>query len=149
MQLILITGLAGSGKSVALNVLEDSGCYYVDNLPARLLPQVVEFVSAAGHARAAISIDVRDEAARAGLPAQIAELRRRGVELKVLFLEASDDVLIRRYEDRRRRHPMPAGSVGESIEQERRLLEDLKLFQDQGAHLSAIMKAGAFHKLRL
>ena len=59
MQLILITGLSGSGKSVALNVLEDSGYYYVDNLPAKLLPQTVDFLAAAGHPRVALSIELR------------------------------------------------------------------------------------------
>ncbi|MGH8632799.1 MAG: RNase adapter RapZ, partial [Burkholderiales bacterium] len=68
MQLILITGLSGSGKSVALNVLEDSGYYYVDNLPARLLPQTVGYLAGAGHPRVALSVELRSPEALAELP---------------------------------------------------------------------------------
>lgn len=127
MQLILITGLSGSGKSVALNVLEDSGYYYVDNLPARLLPQVVEFLAAAGHPRAALSVDVRGDDGLAALPAQLAEFKRRGVDARVLFLEAKTDTLIKRFSETRRRHPFSDGrlTLTECIERERRLLADL------------------------
>ena len=124
MQLILITGLSGSGKSVALNVLEDSGYYYVDNLPARLLPEVVRFLAAAGHPRVAVGIDARDHEALADLPARFAEFRRRGVDPRVLFLEAKTDTLIKRFSETRRRHPLSDGrlTLTECIERERELL---------------------------
>jgi RNase adapter protein RapZ len=127
MQLILITGLSGSGKSVALNVLEDSGYYYVDNLPAPLLPEVVEFLAGAGHPRAALSVDVRGGDALTALPAQFAGFRRRGIDLRVLFLEAKTDALIKRYSETRRRHPLSDGklTLTECIERERELLADL------------------------
>ena len=127
MQLILITGLSGSGKSVALNVLEDSGYYYVDNLPARLLPEVVEFLAAAGHPRAVVSIDVPGEEALAALPAQLAEFKRRGIDVRVLFLEAKTDTLIKRFSETRRRHPLSDGklTLTECIERERGLLAGL------------------------
>ncbi len=127
MQLILVTGLSGSGKSVALNALEDSGYYYVDNLPATLLPDVARFLEAAGQPRVVVSIDVRGGGALAALPAQLAELKRRGVDLRVLFLEAKTDTLIKRFSETRRRHPLSDGSLTltECIERERGLLADL------------------------
>ena len=124
MQLILITGLSGSGKSVALNVLEDSGYYYVDNLPAKLLPQTVEFLAAAGHPRVALSVELRDAAALAELPQKIADFLRQGHDARVLFLEAKADTLIKRFSETRRRHPLSDGrlTLPECIERERDLL---------------------------
>jgi UPF0042 nucleotide-binding protein len=124
MQLILITGLSGSGKSVALNVLEDGGYYYVDNLPAKLLPQTVEFLAAAGHPRVALSVELRDAEALAGLPQKIAGFRSQGHDVRVLFLEAKADTLIKRFSETRRRHPLSDGrlTLPECIERERELL---------------------------
>ena len=123
MQLILVSGLSGSGKSIALNVLEDGGYYCVDNLPATLLLEVVDFLAEAGHDRAAVSIDARS-AAVPELPAYIAQLRGRGVDCRVLYLEATANALLRRFSETRRRHPL-AGSgltLSEAIERERGLL---------------------------
>ena len=127
MKLILITGLSGSGKSVALNVLEDSGYYYVDNLPARLLPEVVRFLAQAGHPRAAVSIDVRDRDALADLPARLAEFRQHGIEPSMLFLEANTETLIKRFSETRRRHPLSDSglTLTECIGRERDLLAGL------------------------
>ena len=123
MQLILVSGLSGSGKSIALNVLEDSGYYCVDNLPATLLLEVVDFLAEAGHDRAAVSVDARS-AAVAALPENIAKLRSRGVDCRVLYLEANSPTLLRRFSETRRRHPL-AGSgltLSEAIGRERALL---------------------------
>ena len=106
MQLILITGLSGSGKSVALNVLEDSGYYYVDNLPLQLLQQTVEVLAASRQERAALSINLRSARELAGLPGQLADFRKRGHDVRVLFLEAKTDTLIKRFSETRRRHPL-------------------------------------------
>jgi UPF0042 nucleotide-binding protein len=127
MQLILITGLSGSGKSVALNVLEDAGFYYVDNLPARLLPQTVGFLAGAGHPRAALSIELRSAEALAELPRQLADFRARGHDVRVLFLEAKTDTLIKRFSETRRRHPLSddGRTLTECIERERALLAGL------------------------
>ena len=127
MQLILITGLSGSGKSVALNVLEDAGFYYVDNLPARLLPQTVGFLAGAGHPRAALSIELRSAEVLAELPRQLADFRTRGHDVRVLFLEAKTDTLIKRFSETRRRHPLSDGglTLTECIERERALLAGL------------------------
>jgi RNase adapter protein RapZ len=127
MQLILITGLSGSGKSVALNVLEDGGYYYVDNLPAQLLTQTVEFLAAAGHPRVAISVELRDATALADLPTKIMEFRRQNHDVRVLFLEAKADTIIKRFSETRRRHPLSDGrlTLPECIERERELLADI------------------------
>jgi len=123
VQLILVSGLSGSGKSIALKVLEDSGSYCVDNLPATLLLEVVDFLAEAGHDRAAVSVDARS-AAVAALPENIAKLRSRGVDCRVLYLEANSPTLLRRFSETRRSHPL-AGSgltLSEAIERERTLL---------------------------
>lgn len=122
MQLVLVSGLSGSGKSIALRVLEDGGYYCVDNLPANLLMETVDFLAEAGHDRAAVSIDARS-AALPALPEHIEELRRRGVDCRVLYLEANTATLLRRFSETRRRHPL-AGTLtlGEAIERERQLL---------------------------
>lgn len=132
MQLILITGLSGSGKSVALHVLEDSGFYHIDNLPARLLPEAVDFLMTAGHPRAAISLELRGSEALTDLPRRIADFKRRGLDVRILFLEAKPETLIKRFSETRRRHPLSdAGlTLPECIERERALLSPLA----DGAH---------------
>ena len=123
MQLVLVSGLSGSGKSIALRVLEDGGYYCVDNLPANLLMETVDFLAEAGHDKAAVSIDGRS-AALPALPRHIEELRARGVDCRVLYLEANPGTLLRRFSETRRRHPL-AGSgktLAEAIERERQLL---------------------------
>ena len=123
MQLILVSGLSGSGKSIALKVLEDSGSYCVDNLPATLLLEVVDFLAEAGHERAAVSVDARS-AAVAALPENIAKLRSRGVDCRVLYLEANSPTLLRRFSETRRSHPLASSglTLSEAIERERTLL---------------------------
>jgi UPF0042 nucleotide-binding protein len=123
MKLVLVSGLSGSGKSIALNVLEDASHYCVDNLPATLLLEVVDFLADAGHDKAAISVDARS-AALAALPEHLAALRSRGVDCRVLYLEAGTPALLRRFSETRRRHPLAGASrsLSEAIEQERTLL---------------------------
>jgi RNase adapter protein RapZ len=126
MQLVLVSGLSGSGKSIALHVLEDGGFYCVDNLPATLLLEVVDFLAEAGHERAAVSVDARS-AALASLPEHVARLRSRGVDCRVLFLEATTQALLRRFSETRRRHPLAGAglTLSEAIERERGLLADV------------------------
>ncbi len=127
MQLILVTGLSGSGKSVALNVLEDSGYHYVDNLPLPLLRQTVIHLAGTGQERVALSIDIRHPEALAGLPAELADFRTIGHDVRVLFLEAKTDTLIKRFSETRRRHPLADDklTLTECIERERELLADI------------------------
>jgi UPF0042 nucleotide-binding protein len=125
MRVILVTGMSGSGKSVALNVLEDIGYYCVDNLPANLLVQVVESLAQSGYVRVAVSVDVRSGRTLEQLPGSIAELRQREVDLRVLFLDAKTDTLVKRFSETRRRHPLSDESqtLGEAIRTERELLQ--------------------------
>ncbi len=123
MQLVLVSGMSGSGKSIALTVLEDAGYYCVDNLPAALLAEVVRFLSEAGHAHVAVSVDARSVALSA-LPERLAELRARGIDSRLLYLEASQQSLLRRFSETRRRHPLAGQglTVAEAIEREREML---------------------------
>ena len=117
-----MSGLSGSGKSIALKVLEDAGYYCVDNLPATLLLEVVDFLRDAGHERVAVSVDARS-AALAALPERIARLKERGVDCRVLYLEANTPALLRRFSETRRRHPLGGQqTLPEAIERERALL---------------------------
>jgi RNase adapter protein RapZ len=127
MQLIIVTGLSGSGKSVALKALEDSAYYTSDNLPALLLPALVDFLRGAGYARVAVSIDARSGDTLGDLPQQVAELKSRNIDVRVLFLDAKTDTLIKRFSETRRRHPLGDGdlTVAECIAKERGLLEDI------------------------
>ncbi len=127
MQLILITGLSGSGKSVALNVLEDTGFYCVDNLPVKLLPDLISFLDGSGYERVALSIDVRSGKTLADLPQQMARLHSSGFDIKVLFLEAKTETLIKRFSETRRRHPLSEGdlTLPECIARERERLGDI------------------------
>lgn len=127
MQLVLITGMSGSGKSVALNALEDLGYYCVDNLPVKLLPELVMFLSQTGYSLVALSIDVRSGDGLKTLPESYTALRAAGTDVKILFIDAKDGTLIQRFSETRRRHPL--GDVGrtlpESIARERELLEEV------------------------
>ena len=135
MQLFLISGLSGSGKSIALKVLEDSGYYCVDNLPVELLPALMSHLDQAGYKRIAVSIDVRSGNSVKQLPQQIEQLKHNGVDVHLLFLEAQTDTLVKRYSESRRRHPlsdaMPLANgkqgltLPECVQQERELLADI------------------------
>lgn len=127
MQLIIVTGLSGSGKSVALKALEDSAYYTSDNLPALLLPSLVDFLRNAGYAHVAVSIDARSGDTLGQLPGLVADLKSRSVDVRVLFLDAKTDTLLKRFSETRRRHPLGDGSltVAECITRERELLADI------------------------
>lgn len=125
MELTVVSGLSGAGKSIALGVLEDSGYYVVDNLPATLLTHVIDHLGAAGHSRVAISVDARS-AALADLGENIRSLRARGIECRVIFLQADADTLLRRYSETRRRHPLSGElTLAEAIARERTMLESV------------------------
>jgi UPF0042 nucleotide-binding protein len=126
MQLIIVTGLSGSGKSIALKALEDSGYYCVDNLPATLLPETAQHLVNAGQTRIAVSIDTRSSTLEA-LPEIICSLRAQAIDVQVLFLESNTETLVKRFSETRRRHPLSSGSItlAESIRLEREMLEQL------------------------
>ncbi len=127
MQLVIITGLSGSGKSIALKVLEDSGYYCVDNLPAQLLRETVDFLRNSGSQRVAISIDVRSGSSLAHLPEQLEQMKSSVLETHIVFLDAKAETLVKRFSETRRRHPLAKDdrTLIESIELERELLENV------------------------
>jgi RNase adapter protein RapZ len=131
MQLIIVTGLSGSGKSIVLKALEDSGYYCIDNLPATLLPQISQHLDTkdadtAPQDRVAISIDTRS-AALETLPDNIAQLKTQGIAVQVIFLESNVETLVKRFSETRRRHPLSdeETTLAESIQHERDLLAQL------------------------
>lgn len=107
LEVVLITGMAGSGKSVALHALEDAGYYCVDNLPPELLAAFVALEHQHHGNRIAIAMDVRSATALPLVPQQLKRLRSEGVVVHSLFLDATTDTLIRRFSETRRRHPSP------------------------------------------
>ena len=127
MQLIVISGLSGSGKSIALAALEDSGYYCVDNLPANLLQEVTVYLRDSAHPRVAVSIDARSHDTLPLLPQQLADLRRQEMDVHLLFLEAKTDTLVKRFSETRRRHPLSdnRSTLPECIELEREMLREI------------------------
>jgi len=134
-RIVLITGLSGAGKSTATKALEDLGFFCIDNLPAVLLPKVLELVSHGTSdevERLAIVVDAREGRFLDSTPAALEEVRREGHQLDVVFLDCADDALMRRFSETRRRHPSsPDGSVQEGIAEERRRLGQLRDLADQ------------------
>jgi UPF0042 nucleotide-binding protein len=126
IQLILISGLSGSGKSIALNALEDAGFFCVDNLPAALLNDALALYAEHG-GRIAISIDTRSPASLTVLPSKMAILKANGIDVRLLYLEAKHEVLVKRFSETRRRHPLSHTglTVAECIYKERELLEHI------------------------
>jgi UPF0042 nucleotide-binding protein len=127
MQIVLVSGLSGSGKSIAIAVLEDVGYYCVDNLPLAMLQPLVEYLKQEGHTRIAIAIDARSSASFAHLPDIADALRAQGADLRVVFLEAKTLTLVKRFSETRRRHPLSSESVSlqEAIQLEREMLADV------------------------
>jgi RNase adapter protein RapZ len=139
MRVVLITGISGSGKSIALNTLEDDGFYCIDNLPSRFLHEIITSLQEAGHERIAVAIDARSGESIQDLRQLANGLGRYGQDVKIIFLNARTDVLIQRYSESRRRHPMSvlpdaeaSMTLSEAIEKERELMGDL---QDAGVVL--------------
>lgn len=131
MQIAVVTGLSGAGKSTVLNALEDLGFYCVDNLPLPLIPKFLELLRVASETdKVGLGIDVRAGEFLAEARAMIPELRRGGHRVEVLFLEAPEDVLVRRFSQTRRRHPL-AGELREGIQRERELVADLRDLADK------------------
>src|SRR5690349_17690680 len=128
-EFLVVTGLSGAGGSTAASIFEDLGWFVIDNLPPALIPKVAE-LAATNAETDRIALVVWTSPFLTELLPAIDALRETGASTKVLFLEASDEVLIRRYEDKRRRHPVAGGGVAESIERERELLDPVKARAD-------------------
>jgi UPF0042 nucleotide-binding protein len=146
LDVTIITGMSGAGRSEAANVLEDLGFFVIDNLPPALIGKVAELARGGGRPnRYALVVDVRSGMFLDELRSALAELRTGGVSSRILFLDASDDALVRRYEATRRRHPLSdTERVSDGIARERDLLEELK------GEADIIVDTGSFnvHQLR-
>ena len=127
MQLILISGLSGSGKSVALNLLEDSGYYCVDNLPVVMLTVLVRMLKEENTRKVAVAVDARSGHGIELLPEKLRKLAEDGVDPTFLFLHSNDETLLKRYSESRRRHPLASAgqTLEEAIRSEREMLEPL------------------------
>ena len=135
LRLIIVSGLSGSGKSVVLHVLEDLGYYCIDNLPAGLLISAVEEVRGASESsmRLAVGVDARNHAANLDvLPDLLRKLRTQGIDTDIIFLHASDETLLQRYRESRRRHPLAelGMQLRAAIESERAILAEIELSAD-------------------
>lgn len=124
MQLVLLSGVSGSGKSVALKALEDAGYFCVDNLPADLIGALADYASERNEPKVAISADARSRESLGRLPEIVDRERKRGTDVRVIFLDANDQSLVRRFSETRRPHPLAGEerTLPEAIAEERRVL---------------------------
>ena len=131
-EFVVITGLSGAGRSQAANVLEDLGWFVIDNLPASLIDKVAELATAPGSTIGRVALVVGARTDPGETSAALSHLRSTGARVRVLFLDASDEVLVRRYTDTRRRHPLAdgTGGVAGTVERERAALETIKAEAD-------------------
>ena len=129
MRFVIVTGMSGGGKSIALKMLEDAGFYCVDNLPVSLIDKFVELISVPGQVldRIALGLDVRSDQSFEGVTETLDRLRREGYCFEILFMDASDEVLMKRYKETRRVHPLsPDGRVEDGISRERTVLNEIR-----------------------
>ncbi len=140
--LVIVSGMSGSGKSVALNTFEDLGYYCVDNLPAELLPEFVRRMLANDYPpeKIAVGIDARSLGDPADVPDALSQVGALGLDPKLLFFETSDDILLRRYADTRRRHPLShlGLALADAISLERQALKPLRQIADNVINTSAL-----------
>lgn len=135
MELLIVTGMSGAGKSQAANVLEDIGYYCVDNIPPAIIPSFVELSARSGDLlnKMAIVTDIRGGVLFSEIEQVLNSLKNNSVDYKILFLDASDDVLIRRYKENRRRHPMADAenmSLSAAVKKEREMLKKIRFMSD-------------------
>lgn len=131
MNLLIVSGLSGAGKSVAMNALEDIGFFCIDNVPAELLPSITAFSKAGDNQlkRVALSMDVRGCHTSEQIEQALHQLDEQGIEYEILFIDAPDDVLMRRYSETRRRHPISIAegiSTREALAKERQILQPFR-----------------------
>ena len=146
LRLIIITGLSGAGKSWTIKCFEDMGYYCVDNLPTTLIPTFAELCAHSTRriGRIALGVDIREREYLHSVVEVLGELRGAGYLTEVLFLEASEEALVRRYHETRRRHPVSSGSLLDGIREERKLLANLRELADRVIDTSQI----TVHELR-
>ena len=135
MELLIVTGMSGAGKSQAANALEDMGYYCVDNIPPAIIPSFVELSARSGDLlnKMAIVTDIRGGVLFSEIEQVLSNLKNNSVAYKILFLDAADDVLIRRYKENRRRHPMADAenmSLSAAVKKEREMLKKIRFMSD-------------------
>jgi UPF0042 nucleotide-binding protein len=140
MRIVLITGISGSGKSVALNVLEDAGYYCVDNLPPPLLPKLIDNLLDQGTDRVAVAVDARSAESLVELPITIKQLKDQGHDVKVMFLTSNTHSLVARFSETRRSHPLSHQLRPNENPAARRTL--IECILEERERLSAIEKLG-------
>ena len=129
MRFVVVTGMSGGGKSITLKMLEDMGFYCVDNLPVPLIEKFLELIVTPGSeiTKVALGLDVRADQSFNDVQKVLEQLKAEGYSFEVLFIDASDAVLIKRYKETRRVHPLsPEGRIEDGVERERKILEDMK-----------------------
>jgi len=129
MRFVVVTGMSGGGKSTALRMLEDAGFYCVDNLPVPLIEKFVELIAVPGSevSKVALGLDVRVDQPFEDAQKVLEKLKENGYNFEILFMEAGDQVLLKRYKETRRMHPLtPDGRVEDGIAKERKILEDIR-----------------------
>lgn len=142
MRFVVVTGMSGGGKLTAVRFLEDMGYYCVDNLPVRLIDPFMELVSAPGSDvdKVVLGLDVRADKSFDNVEQVLAALKKKGYKYEILFMDASDEVLIKRYKETRRQHPVsPTGRVEDGIAQERKILEQIKKEADYVIDTSGLL----------
>ena len=142
MRFVVVTGMSGSGKLTAIHFMEDLGYYCVDNLPVRLIDPFMQLVSAPGSDidKVVLGLDVRADKSFDNVEQVLAALKRKGYKYEILFMDASDEVLIKRYRETRRAHPVgPTGRVEDGIAQERKILEQIKADADYVIDTSGLL----------
>ena len=142
MRFVVVTGMSGGGKLTAIRFLEDMGYYCVDNLPVRLIDPFMELVSAPGSDvdKVVLGLDVRADKSFDNVEQVLAALKEKGYKYEILFMDASDEVLIKRYKETRRQHPVcPSGRVEDGIAQERKILEQIKKDADYVIDTSGLL----------
>ena len=129
MRFVVVTGMSGGGKSTALKMLEDAGFYCVDNLPLSLVEKFVELISMPNSeiSKVVLGLDVRSDQSFRDATRVLKQLKGRGYQFEILFMDANDSVLIKRYKETRRIHPLAAdGRLEDGVKKERRVLNDIK-----------------------
>lgn len=142
MRFVIVTGMSGGGKRTALKMLEDVGFYCVDNLPVSLIEKFVELISMPNSeiTKVALGLDVRADQAFENTTKTIKELRQKGYKFEILFMEADDETLIKRYKETRRIHPLAVeGRIAEGVKREREVLETIRKKSDYVINTSGLL----------